>query len=163
MQARDRLAHMDGQPDRPALIGDGAGDRLPDPPRRVGGEAEAGLPIVLLRRAHQADIALLHEVEERQAAPDIALGDADDEPQIVAHHLLQGRLVARLDPLGERDLLLVIEQGLGADLVQVGAQRITIVRRHVRQDTSPRPPAPRAARRCWSAPGDRWHDARRLG
>src|SRR5215213_1870156 len=40
-EAVDRLDHVDRDADRPRLVGDGPGDRLPDPPRGVGGELEA--------------------------------------------------------------------------------------------------------------------------
>ena len=37
----DGLDHMNGDADGAGLIGDGAGNRLPNPPRRVGGELVA--------------------------------------------------------------------------------------------------------------------------
>src|SRR3982074_330290 len=40
-QLVDRLHHVDGDPDRPGLIGDRPGDGLPDPPGGVGGELVA--------------------------------------------------------------------------------------------------------------------------
>src|SRR4051794_15352422 len=43
------------------------GDRLADPPGGVGGELEALAPVELLDRVHQAEVALLDEVEQRQA------------------------------------------------------------------------------------------------
>src|SRR6185436_20953770 len=38
--------------------------------------------VELLNRAHQAQVAFLDQVEQRQAAPQILLGDAHDETQI---------------------------------------------------------------------------------
>ena len=63
-------------------VGDAAGDGLADPPRGVGGELEALAPVELLDGVHQAEVALLDEVEQRQAGGLVLLGDRDDEPQV---------------------------------------------------------------------------------
>ena len=81
-QAVDRLDHMHRNADRAGLIGDGAGDRLADPPGRIGAELEALVVLELLDRANQAEVAFLDQIEHRHAAPDILLGDRHDEPQI---------------------------------------------------------------------------------
>src|SRR4051794_5681355 len=52
---------------RARLVGERAGDRLADPPGRVGRELEALAVVELLRGANQAERALLDEVEERQS------------------------------------------------------------------------------------------------
>src|SRR5919106_771916 len=44
----------------------------------------------VIDRLHQADIALLDQVQELQAAVGIFLGDRDDEPQVRLDHLLLG-------------------------------------------------------------------------
>ena len=90
----DRLDHMHGNADRARLIGDRAGDRLPDPPRRIGREFIAAAIFELIDRLHQADIAFLNEVEELQSAIGVFLGDGDDETQIGLDHFLLG--LARL-------------------------------------------------------------------
>ena len=59
------LDHVDRDADRAGLVGDGAGDGLADPPRGVGGELEALGVVELLDRPHQAEVALLDQVEER--------------------------------------------------------------------------------------------------
>jgi hypothetical protein len=51
--------------DRARLVGDRARDRLADPPRGVGGELVAAAVFELVHRLHQADVALLDQVEER--------------------------------------------------------------------------------------------------
>ena len=79
-----------GQPDRAAGVGDAAGDRLADPPRGVRGELEALAPVELLDRVHQAEVALLDEVEERQARGLVLLGDRDDEAQVRLHERALG-------------------------------------------------------------------------
>ena len=86
----DRLHHVDGDADRPRLVGDRARDRLADPPRRVGAELEALAVVELLDRADQADVAFLDQVEQRHAAADVLLRDADDEPQVRLGELLLG-------------------------------------------------------------------------
>src|SRR6266540_2919303 len=88
----DRLDHVDGDADRPRLVGDRARDRLADPPRCIGRELVAALVLELVDRLHEADVPLLDEVEELQAAVRVLLRDRHDEPQI------------RLDELGLRPL-----------------------------------------------------------
>jgi hypothetical protein len=67
---------MDGDPDGPGLIGDGAGDGLSDPPGSVGAEFIATAILKFIHRLHEPDIALLDEIEKLQAAVGIFLGDA---------------------------------------------------------------------------------------
>ena len=112
------LDDVDRDPDRAALVGERAGDRLADPPGGVGRELEAAAPVELLDGAHQAERALLDQVEEGQAAAAVALGDRDDEPQVGLDHLLLGRLVAELDALGEPDLVRGGEQRHAADVLE---------------------------------------------
>ena len=38
--------------------------------------------VELLDRAHQADIALLDQIHHRQTAPEVFLGDRDNQPQV---------------------------------------------------------------------------------
>ena len=68
-QAVDRLDHVDRDADRAGLVGDGAGDRLTDPPCGVGGELVALLVVELLDRADEADVALLDQVLEDMPRP----------------------------------------------------------------------------------------------
>jgi hypothetical protein len=100
----DRLAHMHRQSDRPPLLGDRAGDGLADPPCRIGGETVAFGGVELLDRAHQADVALLDEIQQGQTAPDVFLGDRDDQPQVGLDQVLPG-LAPALDLLFERKTL----------------------------------------------------------
>src|SRR5690606_29958517 len=60
--------------DRLALARGLARHRLTDPPRGVGREARADAVVELVDRAHQAEVALLHEIRERHAAAPVALG-----------------------------------------------------------------------------------------
>src|SRR6059036_68068 len=84
----DRLDHVHGDADRAGLVGDGARDRLPDPPGRVGRKLITTPIFELIDRLHEADVAFLDEVEELQPAVRVLLGDGDDEPQVRLHHLL---------------------------------------------------------------------------
>ena len=117
--------------DGAGLIGDGAGDGLTDPPRCVGGEAEAAVAVELLRRLDQADVALLDQVEEGQIVADVLLGDGDhqtevrfaqaaagvqavtaDLQQLLTALLGQGAVLHSLHGLFFRSLLLGILAGL---------------------------------------------------
>src|SRR3954449_10938174 len=118
------LDHVHRDADRAALVGDRAGDRLADPPRRVRRELVAAPIVELLDRADQPERALLDQVQERQPAAQIGLRDRDDEAQIGLDHLLLGRHVAALDPLRERDLLGGSQQRHLADRAQVEPQGI---------------------------------------
>src|SRR5919198_945192 len=66
------LDHMDRDPDRAALVGDGARHGLPDPPRRVGGELVPAPVVELLDRADEAERALLDEVQEGETTAEVA-------------------------------------------------------------------------------------------
>src|SRR3954452_11056107 len=100
------LDDVDRDADRPGLVGEGARDGLADPPGRVGRELEALAVIELLRRADEAQRALLDEVQEREPLVAVVLGDRDDQAQVRLDHLLLCVEVAALDALGEVDLLL---------------------------------------------------------
>ena len=97
------LDHVDGDPDRAAFVGDGARDRLADPPRGVGGELVATAVVELLDRTDQAHRALLDEVQERQPATQVGLRDRDDQAQVGLDHLLLGLHVAALDAPRQQD------------------------------------------------------------
>src|SRR6266508_2638371 len=96
----DRLDHVDRDADGPRLVGDRARDRLTDPPRRVRRELVASLVLELVDRLHEADVPLLDEVEELQAAVRVLLRDRHDEPQVRLHELGL-RPVRLLEPLDE--------------------------------------------------------------
>ena len=85
LEPGERVAGVDREPDGATGVGDAAGDGLADPPGGVGGELEALAPVELLDRVHQAEVALLDEVEERQARRLVLLGDRDDQPQVRLH------------------------------------------------------------------------------
>jgi hypothetical protein len=122
----DRLDHVHRDADGARLVGDRAGDRLPDPPGGVGRELVAAAVLELVDRLHQADIAFLDQVEELQAAVGVFLGDRDHQAQVGLDHFLLGdaRLALALlhhlhdaAELGDRDAGLgrQFELDLGAD------------------------------------------------
>ena len=95
------LGDVRRQADRAPAVVQRALDRLPDPQRRVGREAEALAPVELLHGADQSEDALLDQVEQRQIADALVLaGDRDDEPQVRVDHALLGGEIATLDRLG---------------------------------------------------------------
>src|SRR5690606_35391418 len=77
-----------GNADRPRLVRDRAGDGLANPPRGVGGKLVAAAILELVAGFHQADVALLDQVQELQATVRIFLGDRDHEPQVRLYHFL---------------------------------------------------------------------------
>ena len=102
-----------GQTDEARLLVEGSADRLADPERRVGGELEAPAPVELVDRVLEAEVALLHEIEEIHAGgKGVAAGNADDEAEVRPdepvlggvrhpHDLVEfGVVVAVGDPLG---------------------------------------------------------------
>src|SRR5258708_15723190 len=94
----DRLDHVDRDADRPRLVRDRAGDRLADPPRRVGRELVALAIVELLDGADEADVPLLDEVQEAHAAADVLLRDRHDEAKVRLGQIVP-RVVALLDEL----------------------------------------------------------------
>src|SRR5215217_1967849 len=122
------LDYVDRDADRARLVGERARDRLADPPGRVGRELEALAVVELLRRADQAERALLDQVEERQPLVAVVLRDRDDQAQVGLDHLLLRVEVAALDALGEVDFLLRCEQ---SDLADVLQEELKGVGRHV--------------------------------
>ena len=101
VQLVDGLDHVHRDADGARLVGDRAGDRLADPPGRVGRELVAAAVFELVDRLHQADVAFLDQVEELQAAVGVLLGDRDHQAQVGLDHLLLG--AARLG-LADRHL-----------------------------------------------------------
>jgi len=75
LEAVDRFHHMHRDPDRPGLVCQRPGDRLPDPPGGIGGKFVAFAVIELFHGAEQADIALLDQIQKRKRAAGEFLGD----------------------------------------------------------------------------------------
>ena len=118
----DLLDHVHRDADVAVLVGDGAGDGLPDPPGGVGGELVALAIVELLHGADEPRVALLDEVEQVHVLGVVVLGDGDDQAQVRLDHAVFGALVAGLDPLRQFDLLVLGEEGDLAGLFEVEAQ-----------------------------------------
>ena len=118
------LGDVDGQADRPALVGERAGDRLANPPGRVRRKLEAELVVELLDRADQAEVALLDQVEQRHAGLRVVARDRHHEPEVRLDQLALGGLVALVLAAGELALLGRREQRPVADLADVELERV---------------------------------------
>lgn len=71
------------------MIDDRTSDCLPDPPRRIGREPDAAAVVELLDRVHQAQIALLDQIQQLQGAMAAnSFGDPSDEVEMTPDHLL---------------------------------------------------------------------------
>ena len=114
--------------DGPPLVGNGTGDGLPDPPCRVSGELEAPVRLKLLRRLHQAEVALLDEVEKGQPPARVALGHRDHQPQIRLAEASAGVRIPCSGSTGQRLFLFCREERHLPDLLQIGFHRV--VQRH---------------------------------
>jgi len=110
-QPPQSLVHGLRQTDGAALVDQGPADGFTDPPEGIGREAVAAARIKTVDGAHQAEVALLHQVGELELAVGIATGDRQHQPQVRRHHPLPG-------PLPPPPLAPEIEQGqasLGGD------------------------------------------------
>src|SRR2546425_6339019 len=108
-QLVDRLHHVHRDADRPRLVGDGARDGLPNPPRGVGRELVALVVVELLDRPDEAHVAFLDQVQERHTPPDVLLRDRYHEPEVRFRQTLLGlisSLVALAQPVAREAVLL---------------------------------------------------------
>ena len=114
------LVHqMDGEADGFALVGEGALDGLLDPPRAVGGELATFLGVKALDGFHQADVALVDEIEQRHPEPVVVVGDLHNKAEVGLDHQFARCLVALLNLGGEIDLLLDGQQRHLANFAKV--------------------------------------------
>jgi hypothetical protein len=77
---------MDWQTHSTRLVHDRPFYALPYPPCRIGRETETARWLKFFYRMHQTKIAFLNQVQQWHAAIQIALCDADHEPQITLYH-----------------------------------------------------------------------------
>jgi hypothetical protein len=155
LEAGQGVAGVDREPDGATRVGDASGDRLADPPGRVGGELESLAPVELLDGVHQSEVALLDEVEEGESRCLVLLRDRHHEPEVRLHELTLGLLalsrhpsefalagrgealaagvefldgfLAGLDGLGETDLVVLGEERVLTDVGQVEPDEILII------------------------------------
>ena len=88
-----RLDHVDRDPDRPGLVGNGSRNRLTNPPGGVGAELKPATIFVFVDSTHQARVAFLNQVKERQATVAVLLGDRNHQTQVTARQLTLGFFV----------------------------------------------------------------------
>jgi hypothetical protein len=79
---------VDRDADRPRLVGDRAGDRLADPPRRVGRELVAAAVLELVDAFIRPMLPFLNQVAELQPAVRILFAIEDDQPEVGLDQLL---------------------------------------------------------------------------
>ena len=115
----DFVDQVDRQADRFALVGQGALDRLLDPPGSVGAQLPAFHGIKAFDSLHQADVALGDEVQERQPVVAEIMGNLDHKAKIGCDHLFTGLFVAAFDLGRQLDLLFGGQERDLADLTQV--------------------------------------------
>src|SRR6185312_15583934 len=119
-RAVERHAH------RPPLTREGREDRLADPPHRVRDELDALIGVELSGGREQADVAFTDEVDERQSAILVFLGDRNHEAQVALHEFLQRVGIAGADAARDLDLLGALEERVRADLVEVLVENVTL-------------------------------------
>ena len=88
----DAINHVDRHADGAALISNGAGNCLADPPGGISREPETTPVFIFLDRFHQAQVALLNEIEERHTPTNITLCNADHKAGIGFYEVLAGIL-----------------------------------------------------------------------
>ena len=96
LDAAHLVGDVDGQADRPALLGQRALNGLANPPGRVRRELEAHRPVELVDRAHEAEVPFLDQVEERHVRARVVARDRHHEAQV------------RLDEPPPRDLVALV-------------------------------------------------------
>src|SRR5215212_9431414 len=101
------VAHVDGNPDGPPLVGNRPLYGLTYPPSSISGEPKAPVGVELPNRLHKTDVALLDQIFEGQTTPTRLLGYRDNKPEVLLDEALAGSLFTFLSPLGEVYLLLV--------------------------------------------------------
>src|SRR5215211_2530675 len=107
----DLLDHVNRDADGPPLVGDGAGYCLPYPPRRIRRELVAFGMVELLGGPYVLEVAILDEVEKRDAPVAVLLCDRDDQTQDGLEETVLGPLAPPGDTLGEPYLVSVGEKG----------------------------------------------------
>ena len=131
-QLVDRLDHVHRDADSAGLISNGARDGLTDPPGGIGRELVTAAPLKLVHRLHQADVALLNQVEKLQPAVGVLLRDGDHQAQVGLNQLFLGLFSFRLAAQDQRESALEIGQAHFArffDLLQFRATRAQLLAR----------------------------------
>ena len=100
-----------------------------DPVHGEGHQAHAHRRVEALDRLHQADVAFLHEIAQRQAIAGITARDVHDEAQVRHDERACGRQVAVSgETIGKRLLVIARQHGNTADAIHVGIETAERVR-----------------------------------
>src|SRR5581483_4203924 len=78
----DGLDHVDRDTNGACLVRNGASNGLADPPRGVGRELVPATVFKFVHGLHEADVALLDQVQELQATVGVLLGDGYHQAQV---------------------------------------------------------------------------------
>ncbi len=127
------------KPNRASGVCYAASDCLANPPGGVRGELEALAPVELFNGVHEAEVALLDQVEERQTRGLVLFRDRHDETQVRLDERALGlftssKVAIQLTTFGWRDFTGLIDLGASfstlfdrlreSDLVVLGQQRV---------------------------------------
>ena len=94
----------------PCLVRDGTGDRLSDPPGRVGREFITLGVVKFFHRLDQSEIALLDQIEKIHTLADVFFCNGNDKAQVRLDQLVLRGFIALSDPFGKIELSVGIEQ-----------------------------------------------------
>ena len=84
---------MNRYPDRPRLIGDGARNCLPDPPRSIRTELITFAVIEFIDRAKKSYISLLNKIEKLHSFTHIMFRHTYDKPEVPLRKSFAGFLI----------------------------------------------------------------------
>jgi hypothetical protein len=124
LDAAHLVRDVDGQADRPTLLGQCALDRLANPPRRVRRELEPHRPVELVDRAHEPQVPFLDQIEERHVRARVVARDRHHEAQVRLDEPPSCDLVALVLALRELALLGRRQQATVTDRPHVELQRV---------------------------------------
>ena len=104
-------------------------DLLRDPPHRIGREAKALLAVVPPHSLHQADVAFLDQVEQRQSLCLVSFGNSHHEAKVALRHL-GNRLLVVLFKNAPAQLALLFrgQPWISGSISQIDAHQIVLFR-----------------------------------
>ena len=119
--------HMNGQTNGTGLIHDRPLNGLTNPPGGIGRKAEAALRVKLLHGTDQSQVTLFDQIQQRQAAIDIAAGNLDHQAQVAFDHALATCRITLLRQTRKMDLFFRSQQGRKTDFVQIQLSGIQLL------------------------------------
>ncbi len=90
VEATNAVAHVYWNADGASLVGDGARDRLANPPRGIRAKPISTGIVEFLYGLHQPQVALLDQIQKGNASTHIFLGDTHYQPGIGLDQMLAG-------------------------------------------------------------------------